>query len=68
MTIASNEGAANSTGWYTSMSYSVTRHLVGIPVADLGLAELLELPVARQQPGAVRLQLAVLVDDAELDA
>ena len=67
VTIASNDGAANSTGWYTSMSYSVRRHLVGIPGADLGPAKLLDLPVARQQPGAVRLQLAVLVDDAELD-
>ena len=42
-------------------------HLVEVQRPDLHLAELLDLAVAGEDPGSVGAQLAVLVDDAELD-
>src|SRR5690554_1584121 len=38
-----------------------------VPVADLGLAERPELAERRQEAGAPRLRLTVLVEDAELE-
>src|SRR5688572_15280056 len=42
-------------------------HLGEVERADLHVAELLDLAVGGEDPGAVGLQLAVLVHDAELD-
>ena len=52
--------AQNRTGWYLVMSYSSVAHLEQVERPQVGAAELLDLAVGREDPGAVRAHLALL--------